>query len=275
MTPRHDLENTLKNLLQNAERQLMASHTAEDALPVITRLRQLVRSLNYSTHRRSMAIFATQQSERICYMDLPVEQQIIIDEPLRTRDLAKYKKNDKEYLVMVLDNHQSQTYLGHNHHLRLIKSNTPQSNQFIDHMDHGLGAVLKVYPLPVFLVGPAHIIEHFNRITRHAEHIAASIEAEKTNNLEESLQPQLAAWDNLQQHLLLKQIEKAQQTGKLVSGLENVKQAAKSKNSRLLILTKNATADPTIDEIAEKVLSHGGNLEMIDGYANISIIRQS
>ncbi|WP_431209532.1 hypothetical protein ACQ86N_25645 [Puia sp. P3] len=290
MTPRQDLESTVKSLLIKAERQLMATHSAEDALPVVSKLRQLVRGLDYSTHRKSIAIFASRQTGNTCYMDTEVEQQLVIDQPFRVRDLAETAKKVKEYLVMVLDSHQSRTWLGRDQHLRLIKSNTPQSttsNIFIHQMDQGLGSVLKVYPLPVFIVGPAQTTDFFARITNHHEHIAAYLHKAPSeiteSRLQDWLSPELDAWDSLQQRMILQQIGKARTSGKLVCGMDNVRKAAGSKNNRLLVIPRDSEpgsfckAGP-IDEIAEKVLANGGAVGTVDRalleeFENIVLIR--
>jgi len=292
MTPRHDLENTIKGLLERAERQLLAIHSAEDALPVVFKLRQLLRGLDYSTHRRSIAIFASEQLGKICYMDTEVEQRLVVDEPFRIRDLATAKKKEKEYLVMTLDRHQSRTFLGRDRQLRLIKSNTPQSissNRFANQMDLGLGSVLKVYPLPVFVTGPDAVLDFFGRITQHKEHIADFIANNSPDLTEhqllEMLTPHLASWEHLRQRTILQQMEKALTAGKLVCGLDNVKRTASSKNNRLLVIPADGRPGSdafcragTIDEIAEKVLAGGGSIETVDsrlleGFDNIAIIR--
>lgn len=292
MTPRQELENSIKNLLAKAEGQLMADHGAEDALPVVSRLRQLVRGLDYSTHRRSVAIFASQQTGKISYMNMEVRQRLVIDEPFRIRDLADNGKNEKEYLVMVLDKDQSRTYLGRDNQLRLIKNNTPQSvstNSFIHQMDIALGSVLKVYPLPVFIIGPAPVTDFFRKITRHTEHIAGYIQKDNVEwtecRLQEWLRPELAAWTSLRQRIVQQQMEKALKAGNLICGMDNVSRTAGSKNSRLLVIPRDGSPGPrsfckdgTIDEIAEKLLASGGDVETVDsalleGYGNIVIIR--
>ncbi|MBS1603333.1 MAG: hypothetical protein JST42_11740, partial [Bacteroidetes bacterium] len=248
MTPRHELEGTIKSLVEKAERQLLAAHSSEEALPVVNILRQLVRKLDYSTHRRAIALFASRETGEIAYMDMEVQQRLVIDEPFRIRDLADYKRNEKEYLVMVLGGDQSRTYLGRDNQLRLIKNNTRQSvssHGFVYQMDNGLGSVLKVYPLPVFIVGPAAVIGDFRKITRHPEHVAGYLQKDNIDwtecRLQEWLKPELAAWDTLRQRMVRQQMEKAEKAGKLITGLDNVARAATSRNSQLLLIPKDSS----------------------------------
>jgi len=292
MTPRQELENTIKSLLEKGERLLMAAHTAEDAIPVVNRLRQLIRGLDYSTHRRSVAIFASQHTGKTAYMDIEVQQRLVIDEPFRIRDLADNKKKEKEYLVMVLGKDQSRTYLGQDEQLRLIKNNTRQSvspNGFIHQMDAGLASVLKVYPLPVFIIGPATVTDLFRKITRNNEHIAACLQKDNIGwtecRLQEWLRPELADWQSLRQRMVQLQIEKALKADRLICGMGNVSKAAGSRNSLLLVIPRDNAAgsrtfckDGPIDEITEKILGNGGDVatvdrDLLEGYGQIVIIR--
>ena len=306
MTPRLQLERSLRNTMERAEKELLTSHPAEDALPVIRKLRSLVRGLNYSTLRRSVALFVSAEEEKVCYMEMEVEERVIVDKPFRVRDLAQCRQQEAEYLVLVLSTNESKMYRSIGHSLQLVKSNTPQSmyaylnevpertgnfsdpgarrevmlNKFLHHMDLGLGAVLKAYPLPVFVIGSERVTGHFSSISHHGKNIAAFIHRncieEGPEKLLEILQPQLANWQRLKQELIRRQIEKALEAGKLVSGLEAVRKAAACRNSRLLVIESDGETGGTelnqgnrlrhsiIDEIAEKVLGNGGEIEQVD-----------
>jgi hypothetical protein len=156
-------------------------------------------------------------------------------------------------------------------------------------MDLGLGAVLKVYPLPVFIVGPAPVTDLFRKITRHTEHIAGYLQKDNIDRtecqLQEWLKPQFSAWISLRQRMVQQQMETALQAGRLICGIENVSRAAGSRNSILLVIPADQSPGPRsfckdgkIDEIAEKVLANGGDVEtvdssLLDGYNDIVIIR--
>jgi hypothetical protein len=319
MTPRHELELSLKKILESAERELLARHPAEEAIPVIKKLQQALRGLNFSTHRRGLALFVSAKTARSTYLDFNVEEHVFIDQHFRVRDLADCKPSGKEYLLLLLSGCKSKMYLKTNTGLRLIKSNTPQDlyaylnevpertgnfsdpherhevmlNKFLHHMDQGLGAVLKVYPLPVFVAGTDRVTGHFTRITRNDKHIAGYLhkhcmEAKETE-LEEMLQPLLDDWSQLRQRMLLMQMEKAALAGKLVCGLEEVRKAARCSNSRLVVVEKVLDAEGKeeangfytegpLDQIVEKVLESGGEVEKLDRgllekYGPIALIR--
>jgi len=305
MTPRQEMDKTQRTLLERVEKELLSHHGAEDAMPVIRKLRQLVRGLNYSTLRKSIAVFVSPEVAKVCYMDMEVEERVFVDDPFRVRDLAQCRKKDTEYLVLVLSAKESKMYRGTGNHLQLIKSNVPQSmyaylnevpervgnfsdpearrevmlNKFLHHMDQGLGAVLKVYALPVFVIGPSRVIGHFSSITHHEKNIVGYIYKncveEGGEKLMESLQPELANWQKLKQRMLQRQIEKALEAGRLVGGMEEVRKAAVCRNARLLVIEREGSGgdrtedgqfyhDGIIDEIVEKVLENGGAVEEVD-----------
>jgi hypothetical protein len=300
MTPKADLDLTVKRLLGTVEKELLARHTAVEAMPVIKRLQQALRGLNYSTHKRSAAVWVSASKAGTTYMDFAVEERLFVDQPFRVRDLANCKSSAKDYLLLLLSDTESKMYLQNGHGLKLIKSNGPQSiyaylneareksgnfadreerheimlNKFLHHMDEGLAQVLKAYPLPVFVAGAQKVAEHFSRITRQARNIAGYVHKHCIHStpqeLETLLQPMLDRWQQLRQQLLFLQLEKAAEAGKLVCGIEEVLKAARCSNSRLVVLERtqdNPTAfytDGPLDQIVEKVLENGGDVEKLD-----------
>lgn len=300
MTAKTDLEMSIKRLLGTAEKQLLSKHPGEAALPVIKRLQQALRGLNYSTHKRSAAIWVSPSKTGTTYMDFAVEERLFVDQPFRVRDLADCKPSGKDYLLLLLSTNESKMYLHNSSGLKLIKSNgawhmfaylneVPQRtgnfsdpadrreimlNKFLHHMDEGLAHVLKAYPLPVFVAGPERVAGHFARITRHAANIAAYVHKNCIHSTEKDLQallePLLGDWRRLRQNLLSLQLEKAFEAGKLVCGIEEVRKAARCSNSRLIALeTPDAGpadffTDGALDNIVQKVLENGGEVEKLD-----------
>jgi hypothetical protein len=193
-------------------------------------------------------------------------------------------------------------YLNDGAGLRLIKSNTPQNvyaylnevperagnfsdpadrrevmlNKFLHHMDQGLGAVLKVYPLPVFVIGTERVSGHFARISRYDRHIAGYIHKQGIEATEqqllEMLEPSIDDWQEMRERLLLRQLENAAQAGKLVCGIHEAWKAAGCRNSRVVIVERTERggaetvfyADGELDVIIEKVLESGGDVEKMD-----------
>jgi len=179
MSSKSDIDHRLKLAIGKVEKELLALYPAERALPVIQRLQHILQGLNYYTHKTSIAIFASPAEEKVSYLDMPVENKIVIDKSFCIRDLVYCKKQDARYLVMQLSAKSSKTYLGQGNDLQLIKSNVPEEktapSEFLFRMERGLSIILNAYPLPVFVLGEKGLTGRFSGITHHSGNIVAYI----------------------------------------------------------------------------------------------------
>lgn len=269
MTPKGIWEPTLKAALRKVEKELMAKCSSDTAMPLITKLQSIFNNLNTATHKRSIAVFVSPLVEKVMYMDMPVEEKVLVNTPFCVRDLTNCRKKGIEYLVLLLGARQSKMYKSEGAGLRLIKANAPQNveaymnevpekeadgsdspsrkeamlNKFLHHMDTGLSFVLKAYPLPVFVLGDSRVAGHFSKITRNDKRIAAYIhkncQEAGEHQLLDYLQPYIMDWQELRQQYALRQAEKAYNAGKLAMGLHEVGKMAKYKSSRLLIVERD------------------------------------
>jgi hypothetical protein len=288
MTAKTELEYRQKAVVSKIEKELMANYPSGRALPVIKKLQQLCKNLNYATHKQSIALFVSPDTEKIVYLNIPVEEKVVVDAPFHIRDLVNCKQQAVEYLVFLLSARQSKMYLGNKGGLRLIKSNTPENvyaylnevpektanfsdpssrretmlDKFLLHMDEGLSVMLKAYLRPVFVIGDSRVAGHFAKITRHGKNIAAYIHKNCQDSSEEelksSLQPYIADWMEVRQQNILRQVEDAVNTGKGVFGIEDVGKTAKYRNNRLLVVEKGFTApgqlgSPAMGESKESI----------------------
>jgi len=316
MMPRQETDRLLRNALATAEKKLLAAHPAESALPILRKLQQLIRTLNSSTHKASVAIFVADQLSKVLYLDMAIEEQVLVDEPFLLRDIADHKAGSRDFLVMLLSARESRMYLNDAKGLKLIKSNSPQNvyaylnevpersgnfsdpdnrrevmlNKFLHHMDQGLGAVLKVYPLPVFVIATDRVGGHFARLTQHGHQVAGYIHKDgidvRESDLKTMLEPYLADWRATKSQMLLRQLEKAAQAGKLACGIHEARKAASCRNTRLVIIGEEECHPGStgfysaggIDDLVEKVLEGGGEIEKMDGrllgdYGPVAVIK--
>lgn len=249
-----------------------------------------------------MALFVSEEVTRVIYLDYEVEERVMVDEPFLVRDLADCRAGSRDFLVLLLSSKESKMYWSNGKGMKLIKTNGSQNiyaylnevpertgnfsdpqerrevmlNKFLHHMDQGLGAVLKVYPLPVFVIAPDRIAGHFARVTHHSHRIAGVIYKDgidiREDELKALLEPELANWEAMRQRLLLQQMEIAAQAGKLVCGVHEVRKAAGCRNSRVVIVGSREQggddpefyADGEIDGLVGKVLENGGTVEKLD-----------
>jgi hypothetical protein len=264
-----DLEYRLKMAVGKVEKELMNNYPSEKALPAISRLRELTGKINYNTHKKSIAIFLSPMVEKVFYLDIPVEEKIIIDESFEIRDLVYQKKQDVQYLVLMLSGKRSIMLLVNGSEIKLVKSNAadrgaPDENdapervanfsdperrveilldKFLHQMDDALNLMLNVYPLPVFVMGAERVLGHYKKLTKHEQDIAAFIHGNYEDlpgpEIFKIIQPYVSDWKQVKQGYHLHQLEKAIGAKKMAYGIEEVWEAATHKNCRLLLVERN------------------------------------
>jgi hypothetical protein len=272
MNPRSRVDGSLNDALSRAVRRLQDAYPSDIAVPVINRLEGLACHLNYATHKRSVALFVSAETEKILYLDEVLEEQILIDSGFRIRELSIPHSSHVQYYVLLLSGHQSKMYLGDNYGLQLIKNNEFKEmgqcsrdernegepcdkscvhkqgplDQFLYHMDEGLSVILDGHPLPVFVLATAPVAEHFARISRNDPNIGVYIHKDclgfSEEDLLELLQPYLSEWAYIREQMALKHVAIAEGASKLEVGIDAVSKTVLAGNTRLLIVERGFTA---------------------------------
>ena len=267
VTSKKNLEYRLKNVMGKAEALLAAHYTAEKAIPVIMKLKNIITGLNYNSTKKSVAIFLSPIVEKIYYFEAELEEKVVVDPSFKFSDLAGCKKEKKEYLILLLSETFSKMYLCNSTQLKLIKSNTllvnshnyksnasgelsdflalsdqQLSENFLHQMDQGLSIILRSYPLPVVVTGAEKLLKYFRRITTNDESILQVIQGNysedsvcELNGLTESI---VSCWEKLKKQHLLKQLENAKTQNKLRTGIQDTLKAAMQNKGRLLVVEK-------------------------------------
>jgi hypothetical protein len=306
MTPKGQLDTVLKDAAGKAERELLLRYPRHIALPVIHQLQKMFAELNYSTHKQSVAILVSPETEKIMYLDKPVDARVLIDSDFRIRDLTVASEVNVQYLVLLLSDSLSKMYYNDGTRLNLIKNNALETlydylqeepektanfsdpgdgkqvmlDKFLHQMDEGLSTILDAYPLPVFVMATDRVLGHFTPITRNDRHIAVYIHKNcinaKEEDILETLHPYLYDWRVVRQQMVLKNIDIALKGGKLVTGIDEVSTAVRTRNNRLLVVERDYTESPgapvpgefyihdRVDAIVKKVLEDGGQVEWVD-----------
>ncbi|MDP4129811.1 MAG: hypothetical protein Q8939_06595 [Bacteroidota bacterium] len=332
MSVKKELQHQLKIAVEKVESQLFANYPSKKAMPVVVRLKNLIRKLDFNTRKKGLAIFVSPIIEKVFYLDIPVNEKIIIGESFEIRDIVYCKKQLIQYLVLQLSGESSKIYLGNCSTFIPIKSTVPQNvhayerdmpekvgnfsdqdkhkevllDNFLHHLDQGLTEILKEYPLPVFVMGPERVLGHFKKITKNEKSLVQFIqgnylEASETE-IREVMESYLKNWREIKERASLLQLEQARSENKLEFGIKQVWKIATHENSRLLLVEKDFMypahqgSDPdsiykedlsldnpfyikdAVDEIMEKVLAAGGDIEFVSNealkeYGHIALIR--
>ncbi|MEJ8842805.1 hypothetical protein WG954_10465 [Lacibacter sp. H375] len=269
MSLKTELMYLLKTAVKKVEDELQAEYPGEMSSLVLAKLNTLIKNLNFNTHKKSIALFVSPVFEKVLYLDVPVEEKIIIDESFEIRDLVFSKKQLHKYLLLLLSGKESRMYLGNSGDLVRIISDRPEHidayvneapervanfsdvsdrreimmKKFLYHIDHSLDIVLNAYQLPLFVMGTDRILGHFKQITRHekaiVEIIHGNYEESSPAQLKEILQPYINDWKKVKEKDLLNHIEEAAGKKKLAIGMKAVWHDTSHKKGQLLVVEKN------------------------------------
>ena len=332
MSIHKELEYQLERTVSQVEKNLVNSYPVEKAKPVIDKLKLLTKKLDFSTYKRSVAIFVSPLIEKVYYLDIPVEEKVVIDESFEIRDLVYSKKEIHKYLLLVLSASRSQIFLGNTTQFFRIVANTTENiasvkndvaervgtfsdpsarkeimlDKFLHHVDNGLGHIINAYALPLFVMGTNRTLGHFKKITHHRDriinYIHGNFEGASETEIRNAIAPYIADWKKIKENDLLLQLDEAMSAKKLTAGIQEVWKEVTRKKGRLLVVEKNymypadhgVEADviypkgeiantsffihDAVDDIIEKMLESGGDVEFVDegvlkDYKRIALIK--
>jgi Bacterial archaeo-eukaryotic release factor family 3 len=327
---KEELTYSLKIAAAKAEQQLMENYPDYIISLVMQKIRNCIKNLNFNTHKKSIAIYVSPVFEKVLYLDMAVEEKIIVDESFEIRDLVYSKKQLHKYLVLMLSAKQISLYLGNSETFANIISTTsvhsiinevPERvanfsdmserkeiimDKFLLSIDNTLNIILNAYRLPLFVLGTERILGHFKSLTKHGaaviEYIPGNYEDATPQQLKKIMEPYVSDWKAIIQRDLLNKLEEAADKKKLAVGIKNVWREAMQNKGRLLAVEKNymyaaehGSSDDSIDEITppynkfsyikdavddiiEKVLENGGEVEFTDedtlkDYQHIALVQ--
>jgi hypothetical protein len=263
-----EVNHKLKLAANQISRQVFEQYPEDKATSVMNKLTSLIDGLNYNTHKKSIAIFVSPIFEKVIYLDMPVEEKILIDESFEIRDLILNKKETQQYLLVVLSGKWTKVYLGHNgdmnrvtvhfsDNIESIKNDISEKvanfsdeqkrkeillEKFLRQTDNGLSQLLQMYQGPVFVMGTVKTIGHFKLLTRNTsrivDYIPGNFEERTDHELQVVMKPYLQNWKQVRQKSIIKTLEDAMSKKKLVFGVELVWKAASQKLGRILVVEK-------------------------------------
>ena len=269
VNPKKEIDMHLKQLLKNSTHELAKSYPEDIAYPVINKLKYVFENLDYKQIKKSVAIFVSPIFEKVYFLDLPLEERIVIDDSFEIRDLIYSKNNLHKYLLIVLGSRKACIYIGNSHSMvkveKIIADELPEMNidlpekvanfsdntkikenlldKFLLTVDKHISPLLQKFSLPLFIMGTVRTSGHFNRITKHKRHIAHFISGNYETKVETELldiiAPYVNEWNKTKKEDLLKTIDDAQSNRKLSIGIKEVWKCATEKKGRHLIVEKN------------------------------------
>jgi len=102
MRSKADLAYSLQLAADKVERELKVNYPDEMGMIVMQKLRTIIRTLNFNTFKKAVAIYVSPVFEKVLYLDIPVEEQIIVAESFEIRDLVYCKQQLHNYQAVLL-----------------------------------------------------------------------------------------------------------------------------------------------------------------------------
>jgi len=249
---------------------------------VLSRLKKTVAALNYNNLKKSVAIYVSAVANRVIYLDIPVKETISIKGDFDIRGIVRAKIDEKQFLLLKLDSHNTQVFLSDGRSLLTLNRNVLTDmdkegydvtgnagnfsgnssikeirlHQFLHTADLALHQLLKDYPLPVFVIGSPRLTGHFMQVTRNEKNIIRIIKGDYPDtgsvDLLDILKPYLAEWEAVKYDNIIHQIENAVGSHKLASGIRDVWKQVNRHNARLLILEEDFSPAVILPAISNK-----------------------
>lgn len=260
MKSKRELSVSLNNSVVKAEQELLENFDLEMAMLVIQKLNSIIKDLDYSTHKKSIAIYVSSAFEKILYLDMEVEERVIVDNSFAIRELIESKKEIHQYLLLVLNEKESKMYFDNNENLLQVFAsraefiepgdNQPGDNgelglfeKYLRHIDAVLDIIISSFKAPLFVLGNKRIIEQFKNITKHASSIIQYVEDGNENTSPQELKmvmhPLINNWPKVKKENLRLQLKNAFDEKKVVTGIEDVFRKAMRHQGHLLLVEKN------------------------------------
>lgn len=274
---KEEMQQYLKREGDKIRKKLSAEYPNDTVSLVMQKLNDLFAGITYDNLKKSIAVYVSPVFAKLLYLDVPLEEKLVIDEVFEIRDIVYSKKQLSKYLLLVLGSRDVDLYLvdegnwvkvltdsdkslstaGKDLHDKVanfsdtVAIHDAETEKFLHYTDHLLKKIESSYPLPLFVMGVDSILGHFRKITHYSDHIAAYIHGDHQHaslpELKKIIQPYINKRDALLQQQIKMQLNDAAGRKKLSAGIKEVWQQAKSKNAGLLVVEKNYMFSSELD----------------------------
>lgn len=268
-TAKKVIEAAAKRLLERAEQLLLQQASRQTTRQVMSQLKLLIDQLDYSAGAKSVALWASPDKSKMVYWQMAVNETVELAPEFDARRLIQHRREDKQYLLLVIGDHYGGIYLGNGKTMSRLVANAPVNAsgavaadragnaetvavlRTVTHFDNALGILLKAYDLPFFVVAPSAHIAGFKAHSKNAGNATALIEVPVSINefgLKQVMSPYINKWQELKEQRLLVQAENALGKGKLAVGISEVWTAAVQKRGRVLLVEADYAYPAYINE---------------------------
>jgi hypothetical protein len=269
----------LENLVKQAEIQLLEKYDKNQAAPVIERLKNLARDIDYQNTLDGLVVFVNASFARTFYLPFNIGERVVVQDSFHTRDLVFAMNRTPRYWVLVLSEKPTRLFeVSRKEFIEVDEGEFPMTHEgpggeqalpggfgikrsgyrdeyhrkFFRSVDNALRPFLLDDPLPLVVVGVDRFLAFFNKMTQHQDWIIASLkgshDSSSVHELGELVWPLVKVALDEKRQQVFAELEQAISDRKYASSVGEVWRMANDGRGRLLIVEEDFHYPAKIDE---------------------------
>ncbi|HTI60226.1 hypothetical protein [Mucilaginibacter sp.] len=259
----------LKIAADKAENQLSEICAGESGRLIIQKLHSVIGNLVIPPRKKGLAIFISPECEKRFFLDVPVEEKVIVNDFFEIRDVVYDSKQSIPLLLIVMSSKACRVFKGDQYHLNPVHLDVPESyyayvddvpervgnfsdmterkhaitEKFLRHIDDGVDKLQHENPLPIIICGAEKVLGHFKKLSKHSEAVIACVPGNyddaDVNHLLKLIAGDLAQVKQSRQKELIDKLQDAAGKKRLSYGISDVWKNASAGKGSLLIAEMN------------------------------------
>lgn len=276
-------EIVLKNLVQEAENRLLATHEKRDILPVIEKMKQLAASIDYRYNLDSLGIFVSRDTAESLRLPVSVTDRVNIGTNFAVREIVRAINQTERYYILSVSQQKARLLEAKNDQLtrEITDDNFPMTNdalysthaldrslagveenylrEFFNRVDKAFVEVYRANPLPTVLAADEQNHSHYRQIADIPDAIVAYLSGNRDNDKPHELiagaWPAMRAHNARRQDEALQQLDHAQSHQKAMSDIQDIFIAARDGRAELLLVEKGFLQPAVISGDSVKIVN--------------------
>lgn len=247
----------VKNLVRQAQDRLEAELTAREAAPYVEKMESLLGELDPTRGGQGVALFISEDVQRLLYLPTAVEERVSINHTFATREAVVAHIRSRRYRVLSLTEKSAHIYEGRRDALQEIhRSGFPmgiqvdgvkieipgsygvepsrkhdgEEREFFNRVEHALEELHDQDALPLVLVGVERTLAYFDEVLNGPRlnklqivaRLHGNYEKVPTSQLEEKVWPLVDEWERAGRMQALDRLTEAVGPGRAASGIGEV-----------------------------------------------------
>jgi hypothetical protein len=192
---------SLKIAADKARIMLSDNYAGDQAEVVMQKLQNVIDNLVIPPKKKGLVIYISPEFEKIFFLNVPVEEKVIVNDFFELRDLLYDAKQPVPLLLMILSSKTCHIFKGDQYNLSPLHLDIHESfyayindapervgnfsdmterkhaitGKFFHHIDSGLDKILHENPLPMIICGAEKVLGLFKKLSKHNEAVIACV----------------------------------------------------------------------------------------------------